>query len=456
MKHHSNHSSAIAYIAAMSLILCTPAQAGLLDAIASGIGGGKADSSKPVPNASDDDNKTPPVDPATFKPTVPVVKVENLSALPKSKRIVLSNFVVEFQKRYEKRATGFSIMGLGNSGSSTAVHDATLPDDSTLQTITNFAYLDLVKKLRARGYEVVEVARLSERSLPIYDMLTKTAPIRSGEEFNNIDGQSVLFSPDGMISSLPNAGCTHYGSEKSMANLSNNMRMGSTGYQTDYENRIANAEGKVPLLKVWVAVEFGDVVAKGGNAFISARQKDFLGTTKTTVSNSANAAATSGMFLKADVTRFSFELPTDAEYKGNHGCGIRLSKSTLLPPADGDAFIRLGEKYRDDGDSAPMKLATQAATVGVTDTYIGSGIGIRSVRENNDGSREQTVDSGKGMQTTRLAPRTSGTVDTDAGVGKTSLHTVSEYATDIRADVYATSAATMIYKVSDAFVAKLP
>ena len=436
------------------LLASFAAYAGLLDAISDGIESisGKSANKAPEPS-NNNDKEVAPVDLTKFKPVEPSVKAENLSALPKTKKIILSNFVVEFQQRYEKRKTGFSILGLGNAGSSTAVYDATLPSAGTLQGITNFAYLDLLRKLKARGYEVIEANNLSEKSKSSYEKLTKTAPIKPGEVFSNIDGESVLYSPEGMISSLPNAGCTHYGSEKSFANLGNNMRMTSTGMQTQLENEIANAEGKIPLLKVWIAVEFGEVVAKGGNAFISARQRDFTNTTKTTVSNSANAEAAPGMFLKPEVTRFAFELPTDTQYKNNHTCGIRFNNSTLLPPADGDAFVRLAEKYRDDGDSAPLKLSSQASTVGVTDTYIGGGIGLRRIAENNDGTQERVSDNGK-IRTTQKATRTSGTVDTEGM--KTSLNTISEFASEISVDDYAATTATMIYKVSEAFVGKLP
>jgi hypothetical protein len=393
-------------------------------------------------------------DPATFKPVIPTVKVENLDKLPKIKKVILSNFVVEFQQRYEKRSSGFSFMGMGNAGSSTGIHDVTLPDQSTLQTITNFAYQDVIKKLKAKGYEVIEVPALSNNSKTIYGKMTQVAAaIKPGEVFSNIDGESVLMSPTGMTSLIPSSGCTHYGSRKAFANTANNFRIGPNA-QTGYENQIANEEGKIPLLKVWVVVEFGDVDAKGGNAFVSARQRDFIGTTTTTtISNSANAEATTGMFLKPDVTRLSIEVPVDTQYKMNHGCGITFG-NTLVPPADGDVFVRLAEAYHDDGDSAPLKMASHAGTVGVKDTYLGGGVGVRSVGENNDGSQQQTVDNGKGTQTTRKAAKSYGSVDT-GGFG-TSINTVNEWATNIRSDVYASSAATMIYKVTDAFISKLP
>lgn len=458
---HSSPRAGCTFLGLALFAASASAQAGLFDAVTDGIenlkgrlSGGAAESAAPgKPGNNEVPVSEAAPDPATFKAVMPTVVAENLEALPKNKKVILSNFVVEFQQQYEKRKTGFSLLGLGNAGSSTAKMDATLPSQATLQAITNFAYLDTVKKLRARGYEVIEVTQLSAASRGSYEKLTQSNPITSGEVFNNIDGQSVLVSPDGMVSTIPNAGCTHFGSRKAGANLSNNFRQASSGAQTKYENEVANAEGKIPLLKVWIAVEFGEVQAKGGNAFISARQRDFLGTSTTTMSNSANAEATQGMFLEPGVTHFSFELPVDGE-KYNHGCGISFSNSTVTPPADGDVFIRLKEKYRDDGDSAPLKLSSQAGNVDVTDKYIGGGIGIRSVKESGKDGQSQTFDDGKGTKVTQQAARTSGTVDIDGM--RTSLHTSQAWTADIRSDVYAASAATMIVKVTDAFVAKLP
>lgn len=425
------------------------AEAGLFDAVTEGISkataGARDSGEKAVPN------KPQATDVVSAQPAN--VVVTNVEALPKSRKIILSNFVVEFQQRYEKKSTGFSILGMGNAGSSTAINDATLPDPSVLQALTNFAYQDVIGKLKAQGYEVVEVTGLSDKSKSYYEKLTKTVPIKPGETFSNIDGESVLYSPEGMISSLPNAGCTHYGSEKSMANMSNNMRMASSGYQTDHENQIALAEGNVPLLKVWITVGFGDVTANGGNAFISSRKNDFLGTTKTTVANSANANATAGMYLKADVTRFAISVPTNTQYKSNHGCGMRLSKSTLLPPADGDVVIRLGSRLNYD-NSDILSSSSEAGTVGITDRNIGGGVGIRSVKENSDGTQGRVQTNGQGTQLVTGATRTSGFVSA-SGNGITSLHSVSENATIISADNYASSTASMIHKATAALVEKL-
>lgn len=381
------------------------------------------------------------------------LKVDNLDKATLPKRVILSNFVVEFQQRYEKKSSGFSLMGLGNAGSSKSINDATLPDEATLQAITNYAYLSTLKMLKSRGYEVVEVNQLSDKSRASYDKLIKTAPIKNGEVFSNIDGESLLFSPDGLVSSIPNSGCTHYGSEKTMANMANNSRIAGTGYQTDLENQIANAEGKVPLLKVWITVGFGDATANGGNAFQSAQQTDTLGNTKTTVRNSANASATAGMYLKPEVTRFAISIPTQTDYKTNHTCGMRLSKSTLLPPTDGDALIKLADRYHYDNSNV-LSASSQAGTISVNDTAIGAGIGLRSVKENSDGTPAGATTNGAGVTLVNKGTQSSGRVETSGY--NTSVNSVTEFATVINADLYATSALSMIYKVNNAFVAALP
>jgi len=393
-----------------------------------------------------------PVPTAVKEVPVPV-KVENLDKAPIPKRLVLSNFVVEYQQRYEKKNTGFSLLGMGNAGSSKAVNDATLPDASTLQAITNYAYLSTLQMLKARGYEVVEVNKLSDKSRASYEKLSKTAPIQNGEVFSNIDGESVLYSPDGMVSSIPNAGCTHYGSEKTLANMANNSRISGTGYQTEYENQIANAEGKAPLLKVWITVGFGDATANGGNAFESAQQRDALGNTRTTVRNSANANATAGMYLKPEVTRFAIAMPTQTDYKTNHGCGMRLSKSTLLSPADGDAFIKLADRYHYDNSNV-LSASSQAGSIAINDTAIGGGVGLRTVRENSDGTQAGAASNGNGVTLVNKGTQSSGRVDTTGY--NTSINSVTEFATVISADLYATSALSMIYKASNAFVSALP
>jgi hypothetical protein len=130
---------------------CSLAQAGLFDALTKGIGSITGQPAASAPAAPDADASAAAPDPATFKPVTPTVSAEHLEALPPTKKVILSNFVVEFQQQYEKRKTGFSIMGLGGAGSSTAIMDVTLPSQETLQAITNFAYLDTLKKAQGQG-----------------------------------------------------------------------------------------------------------------------------------------------------------------------------------------------------------------------------------------------------------------------------------------------------------------
>lgn len=383
------------------------------------------------------------------------LRAEKLEALPKTKKIIVSNFIVEFQNRYEKTSRGFSLLGLGNAGSSTVTNDVTLPPQETLQLITNFAYLEVVKKLRAKGYEVIEVSQLSEKGQAIYQKLLQDAPLKSGEVLDNVDGDSVVVSPDGLISLYPNSGCGHYSPESKLSKFGARMtymgRAASSAVQTQHENDLARAEGNVPLLKVWITVGFGEAEAKGGNAFISARQERYASTT-TTISNSANANATAGMFLKPEVTRFAISVPEDTSSKYNHTCAMQLTKwSKTSPPTDGDVLLYLDAKLHDDG-SPIVSLENQAGTVSITDRAIGGGIGIRSVKENADGSNPRSGGSGD-VQLSLKNSSSAGTVST-SGMG-TSIHTASEYATNIRADYYASTTIKLIDDVTNAFIGRM-
>lgn len=394
-------------------------------------------------------------------PNVPL-KVYGQEALPKTKKIILSNFVIEFQKRYEKTTKGFSLLGLGNAGSSTAINDVTLPDAEILQTITNFAYMDTVKKLRAKGYEVIEVNGLSASSLPPYQKMTKSAGFKPGEKLDNIDGDSVLYSPDGMTGTQPMMPCMHYKPEnnKFFAKLSAMGRSYTVNYNGMSENEMAVAEGDVPVLKVWMTVGFGGVDAKGGNTVIDARQKSYWGSDKTNALNSANASATSGMFLKQGATRFSIKLPSHDTYLYSTykqscpvhiGFGFATDLSKDPGAADGDVVITLLDKLYDDG-SAVISLENQAGAVEITDHSIGGGIGIRTIKV-AEGTGAQSASNEQGVTSSLVSQNTSGRIDT-AGMG-TSLHTSSQYATSIKADYFATSAVKMITEASAAMIEKL-
>jgi hypothetical protein len=346
---------------------------------------------------------------------------------------------------------GLSFMGMGNAGSSTSINDVVLPDAQTLQTITNFAYLDLVKKLKARGYEVIQVSDLSPEAKSAYQEMAKsTYAVAPGASIQNYDGQSILYSPEGMTTTIPDLGCDHY--KGALGNLiSFNTRTAS------YENKIAKAQGGIPMLKVWMTIGFGDADAKGGNANenLLKRQSTF-GSSKAAIESGNNAKATAGMYLKPGATHFAFLVPVANKFEyttPNCSSGWR-NKNSYRDPADGDAILLLGNKYHDDGSDV-LALSNKANSIGVTDTAIGGGIGIRSVKENSDGTQTQSGKNGQQVKLSKSGESSSGRIVGNTGIG-TRIDTTTQYATEISADFYATTAVKMIDDVSNEFVAKLP
>lgn len=380
------------------------------------------------------------------------IDVVGLESLPKNKKIILGNFVVEFQSRYEKTSSGTTLFGLGSAGSSTVTNDITLPDQNTLQTITNFVYLDLVKKLKNKGYEVIEVTSLSPAAKAAYDEIqTSPSAVNDREVFTNFDGQSVLYSPDGMRSALPTEGCDHY---KKGWDISRGISIQRTAAR---ENKMAIAQGNVPVLKVWMTVGFGDVDAKGGNANINSlttRQQRY-GSSTADLKTGNTAAATAGMYLKPGVSRFSLLLPSENkfEYTTPHCNSGWRNKSSYRPPADGDVLIQLTNKYRDDGMEV-VALSNEANTIGITDTALGGGVGIRTVKENSDGTQAQSRGNSQGTQVKLVGSSSSGRLLGNADAG-TAINTTSQYVSEIRADNYAASAVKIIVDVTTALAGKL-
>lgn len=454
----------------LSLGVTPAAQAGLFDLIPGAGDIGKNLIKGAMDSGSKDSKESDSS--AAAQPAGVTIKLENMDAFPKTKKVILSNFVVEFQSRYSKTKSGFSIMGFGNAGSSTSINDVTLPSSDTLQTITNFAYLDVVKKLKAKGYEVVQVSDLSPAAKASYEEMGKGASaIKNGEGFTNIDGESVLYSPDGMTSVLPAYGCNHYPAKGFTDIMSNAARQ----ITPKREQELANAQGRIPLLKVWITVGFGEVDAKGGHAsenYLKRQQSYGSSTINTNIESGNQANASAGMFLKQGATHFALTIPAlvpadenRIDYKGprcpntndpNSNALIKLNTDADKAfPADGDALVLLEHKYRDDG-SEVVALANKANSIGVTDTALGSGIGIRSTKENSDGTQTHSSQNGQGVKLSLKGSSSSGRiVGNDASTG-TRINTVSQYATEIGADFYATSSVKMITDVSTAFVDKLP
>ena len=390
----------------------------------------------------------------TFAADVPITVV-NLEGLPMTKKIVLGNFVLDFQDQYIKTKSGFNIMGMGSTDRVTATNSVTLPEPSVLQALTDFAYLRVQEKLRERGYEVVLPGQLSETARPILAQLLTADLIKSGTAFETRDGTSMLYTPTGVNSVMPGGGCDYYHALAGHKNLLERVTyqaatLGRNSSSPSYERKLAMAEN-APLLKVWITVGFGDVEANGAGSFISKRQTDYTtGSEKITVTNAANAKATSGMYLRPSVTRFAFVNPVDSHMNWN--CGITVF-GAFKPPADGEVLIQLSDKYRDDGGLV-ASLSNRAASIGVTDNHVGAGIVARSVKENDDATGPQTAGGGQAIELSRQGSSTTGRVDTNDGFG-TQLNTRSAYATSIRSDYYATSVIKMVEDVTSGFIQKM-
>jgi hypothetical protein len=381
-----------------------------------------------------------------------------LEALPKTKKVILGNFVMDFQDQYIKTKNGIHFMGMGSFDRNVATNSVTLPNAATLQALTDFAYLRVQEKLREQGYEVILPSQLSEAARPIQEkLIAEAAQIGSGRTMETWDGTSVLYSPTGVVSLMTN-NCDYGHSSGDHKSIGQKLSDSVAKFGEDnsysastYERKLAKAEG-APLLKVWITVGFGDVEANGAGSFISSPQRNYTtGSETTTVANGANAKATTGMFLRPATTRFSFTNPGDSFMNWN--CGISFTQGSKVP-ADGEALIALSDKYRDDGSDV-VSLSNHAASIGVTDTAIGSNLVSRSVKENNDGSSSKSAGTGR-VQVTNLGSRTSGVVDTREDMGsRTQLNTRSDYATTIKSDFYATSVIKMVEDVTSAFIQKM-
>ena len=138
------------------------------------------------------------------------ISVTNPDGLPKVKKIILGNFVLDFQSQNIKTKSGFNILGMGSTDKVTASNSVVLPEPSVLQALTDFAYLLVQEKLREQGYEVVLLSQLSEASRPALAKLLSADPIKSGDALETRDGASVLYTPTGATSLFPGGGCDYY------------------------------------------------------------------------------------------------------------------------------------------------------------------------------------------------------------------------------------------------------
>lgn len=394
------------------------------------------------------------------------VRVEGLEKLPKgNKKLLMGNFVVEYQESYISTKKGFHIMGIGGFKQNTATNDLRLPEPGVLGELTNFIYARTLEKLRAQGWEVVEPAGFKPESKDAARALAESAPVKNGMTFDNIEGASTLYTPSGYPGWVSfGGGCDHFiGMQEAHLNLLNRLgkagekisRGVNEGMQNVNERKLAKLEA-LPLLKVWITVGFGEATAKGAGSMISGRQKDYVtGTETTTVANAANSNATAGMFLKPDVTRITIQLPPegDPSFIGfSRSCGTTLFNA-FKPPVDGEVRVHLADKWYDDGGKV-ASLETQAGNIQVKDTPIGGGLAQRTVKE-QEGKGVGRAAGGNEVQIASTGSNTSGRLYMNGGLGGDVLNTQQTYVTTIRADYYATSALKMMEDVTSAFISRL-
>lgn len=170
------------------------------------------------------------------------------------KRIVISSFGVEFQTRVKHSSTG----GFGSTSSSSSILNLSGVSPATMQAITDEAYAELVKDLKAAGYEVVDGAEVSGNE-DYQKLVSRATP--SGEEITVQDGDSKnksvfgsksrVFSPAGKVWYRPSA--DEAGPRLGLGSvLGSIMRVPNKNYEADLAKTL-----KANVLKVYYVVGFG-------------------------------------------------------------------------------------------------------------------------------------------------------------------------------------------------------
>lgn len=392
------------------------------------------------------------------------VREVDLDKLPKVKKLLMGDFVVEFQESYVSTKTGFHILGLGGLNKTQATNTVSLPAPEVLSQLTDYAYAQTLQKLRAQGWEIVEPAQLQPPAQTAWRELVETWPVQNAMQLQNFDGKSRLYSPTGFtgwITSGPGGGCDHYAGKSS--DLSFAERLSQTGgafnvkrnTQPGYERKLTQTLA-LPMLKVWITVGFGQAKAGGAGTVIAGRQKNYItASTTTTVANAANSEATAGMFLKPEVTRLAIQLPPEGDpmnWGTSRGCGSKLRESTLLAPVDGDVRLHLAEKLYDDGGEV-ASLAMQAGDIKVQETALGANLVQRQISQQAADGEGRQAQSGA-VQMSAVESRSTGSLGA-GGLSSDITHTQQTYVSTLRADYYATSTLKMVEDLTNAFIARL-
>ncbi|OIO60240.1 MAG: hypothetical protein COX57_03910 [Alphaproteobacteria bacterium CG_4_10_14_0_2_um_filter_63_37] len=180
---------------------------------------------------------------------------DDADELEGTKKVLLTDFVVEFENGYEHRddtAHAYaSLEGLSTEGR---------------QKLTDQLYEQVVADLTALGWEVVAPNQLTDN--PDYQATIKEAVATpyhyetslSVDKDESWSRSSMLYSPHGFPLYLPapdQRGQRGIGEGGIMGNL-----FGSVGVQVYHHEQELADNQKVPVLKVWIAVGFGDAMAE--------------------------------------------------------------------------------------------------------------------------------------------------------------------------------------------------
>ncbi|ESQ88642.1 hypothetical protein ABAC460_15235 [Asticcacaulis sp. AC460] len=262
------------------------------------------------------------------------------------KRVAISAFVVEFQTADKATKDGFHIASLHISDDTAAYSRWQDADSTLLQKIADDAYAALKARFTALGIEVVDTAVLTAD--PTYKTLQSKAGFDSGANWDNADGQSVVFGPMGLPPYMPyalelgNYECNpnpklSKAGDNVARNPSHRMQVGNwqiPGWEID----IAKALGAT-LVKAWYVVNFSELSA--GSKISDMTFFDDLGSGMSGVTTAYSAEARSFVRLRQEQSRISFRLPTSAKKMGYK---VKNYPGTLMAaPKDGDVVVALGK-----------------------------------------------------------------------------------------------------------------
>lgn len=242
------------------------------------------------------------------------------------KRIAITSFGVEYQTKVKAYGSTF-----GSTSSATSVLSLDGVKPETMQAIADEAYAELVKDLRAAGYEVVDQATLDANE--DYQKLKKRA-LASGEEINVADNEkkvmtnkSRIYSPKGAIFYRPavdEAG-QRIGTIGNMFSSLGNSMSPNKNLEADIGKAL-----KANVLKVYYAVGFGSASASASGGY-----------TGSSFNSQSQSVKVQLNLIGDGETRYSFRVP---------GKSLLPGFASNETPHDGHAIVSLAKPFSGDSD----------------------------------------------------------------------------------------------------------